>query len=73
MKCGICGLPIHEAEAGIRSFGWFSAHSERRCVELLKAEIARLKRERDSSRQEHLRTQSVLSEYQDLIDYGSPF
>lgn len=37
--CGKCGLPIEEHEVGIRHFGFFTAHSEQRCRELLKAQI----------------------------------
>ena len=43
MNCGVCGLPIHEADAGLRYFGFYTAHSEARCVELLKLEIAGLR------------------------------
>jgi hypothetical protein len=43
MNCGACGLSIHEAEAGLRYFGFYTAHSEARCVELLKLEIAGLR------------------------------
>ena len=39
-RCGVCGLPIQKNELGIRSFGFFIAHSDNRCIELLKAEIA---------------------------------
>ncbi len=37
--CGVCGLPIHENEAGIRHFGFYVAHSEQRCVDLLRARL----------------------------------
>lgn len=45
--CGICRLPIHESETGIRHFGRYVAHSQYRCVELLRSLIADLTRERD--------------------------
>lgn len=35
-RCGKCGLPIHPGESGVRHFGFFTAHSEGRCIELLK-------------------------------------
>lgn len=44
-QCGICGLPIIPSEPGLRHFGTFTAHSEARCVELLRAEIERLRTE----------------------------
>ena len=37
--CGKCRLPIHEAEVGLRHFGFFTAHSENRCIELLRLEM----------------------------------
>jgi hypothetical protein len=51
MKCGICGLPIAENEHGLRYFGYFVAHSEHSCIDLLRAraekaetEVERLKK-----------------------------
>jgi len=37
--CGVCGLPIHDSELDIRRFGFYNAHSEARCIELLKFKI----------------------------------
>lgn len=42
VRCGNCGLPIARTETGIRHFGVSLAHSEHRCLDLLRAEIARL-------------------------------
>lgn len=43
--CGHCGLPIHKSESGIRHFGHFTAHSEARCLELLKADLSEARQE----------------------------
>jgi hypothetical protein len=40
VKCGVCGLPIHPQESGIRHFGFYTAHSEQRCVSLLRERLA---------------------------------
>jgi hypothetical protein len=40
--CGCCGRPIHHSESGIRHFGFYVAHSESRCRDILKAEIDQL-------------------------------
>lgn len=45
--CGKCGLPIHDSESGVRHFGTSQAHSENRCVELLKSRVSELTRDRD--------------------------
>ena len=50
MSAGICGkclLPIHPAESGIRYFGTFTAHSEARCLELLRLNLSEIAAERD--------------------------
>lgn len=39
--CGQCGMEIHSGDA-VRYFGFWSAHMEWRCVELLKMRIAEL-------------------------------
>ena len=69
MNCGVCGLPIHEAEVGRRCFGLSTCHSEARCVELLKLEIAGLRdslsaaeRERDIAIDTRNRAQTAGSE-----------
>ena len=36
LTCGLCGLDLHPGELGIRYFGTYAAHSEDRCIELLK-------------------------------------
>lgn len=33
-------MPIHEAETGLRHFGHFTAHSENRCLEILRDSLA---------------------------------
>lgn len=38
VMCGKCGLPIHSSEP-VRSYGFFVAHQENRCLELLKAKL----------------------------------
>jgi len=43
--CGHCGLAIQESETGLRHFGHFTAHSEQRCLELLKAQLTEAKAE----------------------------
>ena len=50
--CGACGLPIHGGESGLRHHGWFTCHSESRCVELLKAKIDLLLAELDAAKAE---------------------
>ncbi|HWF07023.1 MAG TPA: hypothetical protein VG297_01100, partial [Bryobacteraceae bacterium] len=42
--CGMCALPIHPAEAGIRHFGTFRAHSQKRCIALLRLKLAEAER-----------------------------
>ena len=37
--CGVCGLPIHESETDIRHFGFYIAHSQNRCIYLLRAKV----------------------------------
>lgn len=37
--CGKCRLPIHGGETGLRHFGFYVAHSEYRCLQLLRLEI----------------------------------
>jgi len=39
IKCGMCGLPIHPSESGVRHFGTFVAHSESRCIDLLRGRL----------------------------------
>lgn len=39
--CGKCARPIERGETGVRHFGFFTAHSENRCLELLLAEVER--------------------------------
>lgn len=34
--CGKCGLPVDQSETGLRYFGTYTAHSEERCIWLLK-------------------------------------
>ncbi len=38
----MCGLPIAKGEIGLRHFGFFTAHSEHRCLQLLQMKIAKL-------------------------------
>jgi hypothetical protein len=42
IKCGVCGLPMHPLESGVRHFGFYVAHSEDRCISLLRGRIAEL-------------------------------
>lgn len=42
-KCGKCGLPIHKSEVGVRHMGFTQAHSEGRCIELLRMRIDKLR------------------------------
>lgn len=37
--CGKCHLPIHQGEIGLRHFGSSTAHSEDRCLFLLRSEF----------------------------------
>ena len=46
--CGMCGLPISDSESGVRHFGFYTAHMERRCIQLLKMEIERLRHAADA-------------------------
>jgi prefoldin subunit 5 len=41
-NCGHCGLPIQDGETGIRHFGFYTAHMESRCTDLLKSRINEL-------------------------------
>lgn len=47
--CGVCRLPIHESETGIRHFGTSIAHSARRCIDLLTERASQAERERDAA------------------------
>jgi hypothetical protein len=47
--CGSCGLPIHPSETGLRHFGFHTSHAPARCVELLQAEIAGLRTQKDAA------------------------
>lgn len=47
--CSHCGYPITERDA-VRIYGTHEAHQESQCLELLKATIDRLERERDGLR-----------------------
>ena len=40
MKCCHCLFPIHVGESGLRYFGTGTAHTEARCIALLRQEIA---------------------------------
>jgi hypothetical protein len=40
--CGHCGREIHGSESGLRHFGFYVAHAESRCRDILKAEIDQL-------------------------------
>jgi hypothetical protein len=46
--CGKCGLPIHRAETGLRHFGYYIAHDEDRCLELLHSQLQQAREERDT-------------------------
>lgn len=48
--CGKCLLPIHPGESGVRSFGLYRAHSESRCIELMRARLAATEAQRDTLR-----------------------
>lgn len=50
-KCGMCGLPIKETETGVRQFGFYVAHQEYRCIELLQMKIAELEKELAKAKQ----------------------
>ena len=43
--CSHCRMPIHPGSAGLRHYGTHTAHSESECLQLLHAEIERLKAE----------------------------
>ncbi len=45
MTCGVCGLPIHESETGLRYFGFYTGHSAPRCIQLLRLEIDKARQE----------------------------
>lgn len=36
VRCGACGLPLNLNESGVRHFGFYAAHSEQRCISLLR-------------------------------------
>lgn len=46
--CSSCGYPLKEYTAGLRHFGTHTAHVEWYCVQRLKAEVERLRAERDA-------------------------
>ena len=43
--CGHCRRPIDPSRSGLRHFGFFIAHQEQECLDILEAEIAALKNE----------------------------
>ena len=60
-KCGKCGLPISEGEAGIRNYGFHRAHAEYRCIQLMHAEITRLRAELAESKQSEMSAIDLVS------------
>lgn len=66
-KCGHCGLPIHPSDP-VHYYGWFKAHHESRCRDLLQAEIKRLSAALTAQQQEPVMKQAVYW----LIERGSP-
>lgn len=53
--CGHCRRPIDPSRSGLRHFGFFVAHREQECMNILEAEIAELRarlaeREKDAAR-----------------------
>jgi hypothetical protein len=59
-KCGHCGFDIHPSEHR-RSFGFYIAHQEHRCRELLLTEISRLKSEVEDLRAENARMRPLFA------------
>lgn len=46
VQCGKCGLPIEKGESGIRYYGVYVAHSEGRCIDLLRTRLETAQTER---------------------------
>lgn len=66
VKCGVCGLPLNLRESGVRSFGFYKAHSEARCVSLLRAVVEERTRELEEARE------SLLDAHRALDNHGIP-
>lgn len=76
--CSHCHLPIHPSDGGLRHFGFYTAHQESRCLELLRMRITGL--EADAERYRWLRdragnavmkkleAESVPSKWDDIVD-----
>jgi len=45
--CKKCKQPIADGETGLRHYGWYTAHSEVRCIELLETRLRAAERKAD--------------------------
>ena len=66
--CGVCGLPIHESETGIRHFGFYIAHSQNRCIYLLRAKVDEEKKWADYRRDVLAKIWSIIADGQRALD-----
>ena len=73
VKCGVCGLPIHPSESGVRHFGFYTAHADYRCVELLKSRAETAEQALSASQKEVERLRDALETFAILANDDSDY